>query len=157
MVTAKNAKKPDRDLILKELAEKTERSFAQARNCAQTTFAVLTDQFGLDDKNDVILKALAAFPGIAGRTETCGACSGSMLALGLIFAQQSFGRVRSFCDRFEHENGSTQCGEILTANLGRSYRFPEDFEAYLEDDGGKVCSRVIQNAVRIVGEIVLDS
>ncbi|HJX16009.1 MAG TPA: hypothetical protein VJ386_09765 [Candidatus Deferrimicrobiaceae bacterium] len=40
-------------------------------NCAQTSFLVLKEQFNLDD--GMIVKTLTPFPGIALRSETCGA------------------------------------------------------------------------------------
>ena len=142
--------------ILAALGAKAQESLKETGNCAQSTFAVLKEQFGLDDENDAIYHALFSFPGLAGRTETCGACSGSMMALGLVFGQQGFGQARRFCERFAQENGSTQCGAILESNLGRTYRFPEDFVAYRDDAGGAVCLGVVQSAARIAGAIVLD-
>ncbi len=58
-------------------------SFAETRNCAQSTFFALEQHFGLE--GGPMLKALAPFPGVALRGETCGAVAGAMLALGLVF------------------------------------------------------------------------
>lgn len=144
------------DEILGVLEKEAAKHFVQSGNCAQGTFSALTAQFGLDDEDEAVFHALVAFPGMAGRGETCGACSAAMLVLGLAFGQQGYGQARLFCERFEQENGSTQCGEIMESNLGRSYRFPEDMAAYLQDGGGQVCLGVIQKAVRIAGQIMLD-
>jgi C_GCAxxG_C_C family probable redox protein len=146
----------DKDEVLEALAEEVVTYLGETRNCAQSTFAALKAAFELGDEDGAVFRALAAFPGMAGRTETCGACSGSMLAMGLVFGLDGWGQARTFCDRFEQENGSTQCGQILEANLGRTYRFPEDYKAYGEDGGGRVCVGVVQKAVRIAGEIIFD-
>jgi C_GCAxxG_C_C family probable redox protein len=156
MLKKKMITKQDKDELLGDLETGAAKYLGQSQNCAQSTFAALKAQFELDDNDDAIFHALTAFPGIAGRAETCGACSGSMMALGLVFGPHGFEQARLFCQRFEQENGSTQCGKILESKLGRIYKFPEDMAAYLEDGGGIVCLGVVQKAVRIAGEIILD-
>ena len=56
-------------------------------NCAQTSFAILNEEHDLD--GDQILKALTPFPGIALRGETCGAVTGSLMALGLVYGREN--------------------------------------------------------------------
>ena len=58
------------------------RLLLESGNCAQTAFAVLQERFDLDGGQ--VLRALTAFPGIALRGETCGAVTGSLMALGLV-------------------------------------------------------------------------
>ena len=53
------------------------------RTCSQTSFYALNEVFDLKSKN--IVKALAPFPGIAARGETCGSVTGSLLAIALIY------------------------------------------------------------------------
>ena len=53
------------------LAKKVNEVLDQSKNCAQTSFAVLQGEFNLE--GGAILKALTPFPGIALRSETCGA------------------------------------------------------------------------------------
>lgn len=156
MQKKKPTTKQSKDEVLEDLANGVPKYLEQIKNCAQSTFAVLKAHFELGDDGDAIFQALSAFPGVAGRAETCGACSGSMIALGLVFGQQGFEQARLFCEGFELENGSTQCGEILASNLGRIYKFPEDMAAYLEDGGEKICLGVVQKAVCIAGGIIYD-
>ena len=86
----------------------------ETRNCAQSTFFALEQHFNLE--GGPMLKALSPFPGIALRGETCGAVTGGMLALGLIFGADdasedltaSFGPAREFCQRLEEAKGSLQ-------------------------------------------------
>ena len=68
--------------IYDELDRKAIENLTLCGNCAQTTFLTLQEQFDLEDGG--ILKALTPFPGIASRGETCGAVTGSLMALGLI-------------------------------------------------------------------------
>ena len=104
-------------------------------NCAQTSFAILCEEHGLD--GDQILRALTPFPGIALRGETCGAVVGSLMALGLVYGRDDLGDwkgyigslppARRFCRRFEEANGGTDCstitlrvGDLLSRRQGRA-------------------------------------
>src|SRR3972149_1940031 len=102
---------------LERLAQSARETLTRCRNCAQTSFAVLKEEFGLEGES--ILKALTPFPGIALRGETCGAVVGSLMAIGLVYGRDdledwhgSFGSLppaRRFTRRFEEVNGSTRC------------------------------------------------
>ena len=154
-----------RDEVLKEVTEKTLQVLLQSGNCAQTSFLVLKEQFNLDDGK--ILKALTPFPGVALRGETCGAVIGSLMALGLVFGRDNIddmpGYVRSlpparkFCRQFEKEQGSTMCGAILEAKLGKKYNLAnrEESAMYLSSGGPEKCAEVVASAVRIAAEIMM--
>ncbi len=133
-------------------------------NCAQTSFAVLQEEFNLDGKQ--ILKALTPFPGIALRGETCGAVVGCLMAIGLVYGRDDLGDwkaylsslppARRFCRRFEEKNESTACSAILAAKMGRNYDLADREQAfqYALDGGANVCGDVIVNAVQIAAEII---
>jgi C_GCAxxG_C_C family probable redox protein len=82
-------------------------------NCAQTAFAGLQEEFDLEGGG--ILKALTPFPGIALRGETCGALTGGLMALGLVYGRDdlddwrgyiaSLPPARRFCRRFAEQQG----------------------------------------------------
>jgi len=70
--------------ILKELEAKVDKFRPMYRTCSQASFAALNEQFGL--KADQTIPALMPFAGgIAGKGETCGTVSGSLLAMGFFF------------------------------------------------------------------------
>ena len=154
-----------RDEVLKKVTEKALQILLQSGNCAQTSFLVLQEQFNLD--NGKILKALTPFPGVALRGETCGAVIGSLMALGLVFGRDNIddmpGYVRSlpparkFCRQFEKEQGSTMCGDILEAKLGKKYNLANPIESamYLSSGGPEKCAEVVASAVRIAAEIMM--
>ena len=52
--------------------------------CSQASFATLQEKLSIECDAPSFIKALRPFPGIALRLETCGAVSGSLIALGLI-------------------------------------------------------------------------
>lgn len=136
----------------------------ESGNCAQTSFAILQDEFDLEGEQ--ILRALTPFPGIALRGETCGAVVGSLMALGLVFGRDdltdfrgyigSLPSARRFCNRFEAENGSTACASILEAKLGRSYDLADRAEAreYAAAGGPEACTEVVASAVQIASELI---
>ena len=146
-----------RELILNQLDEICSQGHFDA--CSQQSFWALQQQFGLED--GAILKALAPMPGIALRGETCGAVVGCLAALGLVFGPKhgdTVGPAREFCSRFEEELGSTRCGEILEARLGRRLDLAdaEDFRHFTENGGLEHCIRLVRTAVRLAAEIMLD-
>ena len=147
-----------------QIVSKSREILMESGNCAQTSFAILQDEFDLD--GDRILRALTPFPGIALRGETCGAVIGSLMALGLEFGRDdlsdwrgyigSLPSARRFCMRFEEENGSTNCATILEDKLGRNYDLADRTEAleYASSGGPEACSEVVASAVMIASEAI---
>jgi len=149
---------------LEALAGAARDTLSRCRNCAQTSFAVLQEEFNLE--GGPILKALTPFPGIALRGETCGAVVGSLMALGLVYGREdledwhaylgSLPSARRFSRRFEERNGSTACEQILEAKLGRKFNLADPVESleYVQAGGAQVCAEVIGGAVQIAAELI---
>jgi C_GCAxxG_C_C family probable redox protein len=147
------------------IAKKVTETLNRSKNCAQTSFAVLQDEFNLN--GGAILKALTPFPGIALRGETCGAVIGCLMALGMVYGRDnlddwkaylaSLPPARRFCRRFEEANGSIACSAILEIKLGRSYDLANRVDAlkYAVAGGQKTCGKVIESAVKIAAEIIM--
>ena len=152
--------------IMKELDKRVDEKLALSGHCAQTSFAVLDEQFQLG--GGATLKALTPFPGIALRGETCGAIIGCLMALGLVYGRDdledssgffnSLPPARDFCRRFEQQIGSTNCHDILESELGESFDLSKqlDFQKYLECGGLDSCTSLIRDGVRIAAEIILE-
>jgi len=153
-----------RDDRLNRLTHKVSKSLDRSKNCAQTSFAVLQEEFGLE--GGAILKALTPLPGIALRGETCGAVIGCLLAIGLVYGRddladwkgylKSLPPSRRFCRRFEEENGSMACADLLEAKLGHRYDLANRVDAlkYAVTGGKKTCGKIITSAVEISAEII---
>jgi len=149
---------------LNKLTDKVGKSLDRSQNCAQTSFAVLQDEFDLDGES--ILKALTPFPGIALRGETCGAIIGCMMAIGLVYGRdnlndwkgylKSLPPSRRFCRRFEEENGSIFCADLLEKHLGHRYDLANRVDApkYVLTGGKKTCGKIITSAVKISAETI---
>ena len=116
-------------------------------------------------------KCSTPLPGIAERGETCGAVVGSLMALGLVFGRSQLGDTaawraclvpaRAFCDRFEKELGSTQCGDLLEKHFGKRFDLanPAERAEFIGSNPGpsEICGRVVRTAVRLAAEIILDN
>jgi len=152
---------------MQRLEDRVKEILPTCGNCAQTSFKVLQEQFDLG--GDTVLRALTPFPGLALRGETCGAVTGSMMALGLVFGRDELsdwkGYIRSlpparrFCRRFVEKSGSTMCGEILESEFGRRFDLADRMEAaeWLSSGAMDICGEVITSAAVIAADIIMSS
>lgn len=158
--------KMTKEQVFSMLDQRVNMTMEKSHNCAQSTFFALSEQFGLGG-ND-ILKALTPLPGIAERGETCGAITGALMAMGLIYGRDrldDWEKYRSsliptnkFCDRFEKELGSTLCCKIQERAFGKSFNLmdPEDLKEFQRAGATTKCSAVVRKATHIAAEIILD-
>ena len=155
-----------RDEVLELVDNKAEYYMRLCHNCAQTSFLSLNEVFGLTDPSFV--KALTAMPGIAERGETCGAVTGCLLAMGLVFGRERLddwtgwraclGPSRKFCDQFVKEMGSTMCGDIVERLFGKRYNLadPAELGQFQAANPTEKCGGVVRKAVRIAAGIIFD-
>jgi len=125
-------------------------------------------QFGL--KGEQVIKALTPLPGIAERGETCGAITGPLMAMGLIYGrdlhhlddwdkyQESLIPTGHFCDEFEKEFGTTLCKEVQEVKFGRYFRLrdPGELQEFQNAGATDKCSEVVRKAVHMAAMIILD-
>jgi C_GCAxxG_C_C family probable redox protein len=154
-----------KDDIFKQLDKLVDKYFPVFRTCSQTSFCALNEVFNL--KSDNITKALAPFPGIAGRGETCGSVTGSLLAIALIYEDDnilnnnkklSLDPAISFCTHFENEFGSTRCRDVLEHVTQKKYDIsePADYKIPEQEGAFKNCPGVIKQAIHYAAEIILE-
>lgn len=132
-------------------------------NCAQASFAILQDYYGL--QGGEIIRALSPFPGVGLRGDTCGAVTGCLMAFGLMFGRgegEEYSKfldvasmTRDFCSDFEDALGSTKCGDIHELHLGRRFDLadPEEREEFGAAVDG-LCARVVATGVGIAQEVI---
>lgn len=157
-----------RELVMQLLDQKVDRYMQLSHHCAQSSFLALKEQFGLREEG--IVKALTPVTGIAERGETCGAVTGPLLALGLVYGRGpdqlndwdayrgSLLPAGHFCTLFEKEYGSTQCRDIQNVKFGKCFRLtnPEELREFQQSGATEQCSAVVRRAVRIAATILLD-
>ena len=151
--------------IFEKLAERVDYYLPATRNCAQTSFAALRDAFGLPAGS--IFRGLTPFPDLAGRGGTCGAVTGCLITIGLVFGTaeekisdrgawlEGMTQAREFCDTFGGRYGSIRCSEIAENLLGSPE--PKDVEQRRRWNEHRYaeCSKILHDAVRITAEILL--
>ena len=155
-----------KDQLHSMLDQRVQAIMSKSHNCAQSTFYVLSEQFGLG--GDDILKALTPLPGMAERGETCGAITGALMAMGLIYGRdnlEDWKKYRSsliptnkFCEQFQKELGSSLCCQIQERAFGKSYNLmdPQELKEFQQAGATSKCTRVVQKACRLAADIILD-
>ncbi len=155
-----------KEAVLSLAEGKAEYYMRLCHNCAQTTYLALHETFGVGDAS--LVKALTPMPGIAERGETCGAVIGALLTIGYVFGRERLNDwagwrdclipARAFCDRFKAEMGSTQCADIVEKMFGQRYNLadPVDLGKFQEAGATAKCTRVVQTAVRLATDIILE-
>lgn len=109
-------------------------NFAKGYNCAQSVVLAYADEIGLERKTALMLSS--SFGGGMGRLrEVCGAVSGIFMVAGIKFgysdpqdnaAKKNLYRlVQEFAHRFEEENGSIICRELLCMSVKKDSPEPE--------------------------------
>ena len=154
-----------RENILSMLDQQVGMIMNQSHHCAQTTFLALREQFNLPEGE--IVKALTPLPGLGEKGLTCGAVTGSLMAMGLLFGRDRIDDWETyraslipsgeFIDRFNEVQGSTDCCEIVETEFGRKYDLldPADHAEYVKAGATEKCTAVVQRAVRIAADIIL--
>lgn len=164
---AKNRQMP-RDLVFRLLDQKVDRFMQLSHHCAQSSFMALMEQFGLNGEQ--VAKALTPLPGIAERGETCGAVTGPLMAMGLIYGrdvhhledwdryQGSLVPAGKFCERFEKMFGTTLCSQVQEDRFGRCFRLtdPGELQEFQNAGATEKCSEVVREAVHMAAIIILD-
>jgi len=164
--TSCTSNKKSKEEIFKQLDDLVDKYFPIFGTCSQTSFNALNETFNLKAKK--VVKALASFPGIALRGETCGAVSGSLAAIALVYEEAimkdkenrglSLEPSFTFCSKFEIEFGSTRCRDVIEQVTKKQYDIskPEDYEILAQEGVYTNCPRVVKKAVHIAAEIILE-
>ena len=123
-------------------------------NCSQSVFGALAPEMGME--RETALMVAAPLGGGIGRTgQTCGAVTGALLALGLVYGNKSpdgaakdrnYQIARQFMAHFVAKHGSLSCRELLGCDIST----PEGLAKARERGLFKaVCDGYVQDAVEI--------
>jgi len=131
-------------------------------NCAQAVFLAFEDVTGIDRK--VAAKLSSPFGGGIGRMrEVCGAVSGMMMVLGVLYGyddtveddaqkKQLYKDVQALAGKFREECGSIICREILKNPPSDPNPTPRTAEFYAK----RPCSRMVMTAARLLDEFIAE-
>lgn len=142
--------------------EKALELMAERKNCAQAVLGAFAPELGLTEEQAMGV-SFAFFSGMR-KAEVCGACSGALMVLGMLYGQKKADDMEArakgiaveerFLDLFASENGSYLCREILHYDISK----PDEAEkARNEGLFGTVCPNVVAKAVRIVEKIMAEN
>jgi len=134
-------------------------SFCDGFLCSQAILSVYGEEEGLE--RELALKLATGLGGGMGRTaHTCGAVTGAILVIGLkkgpvsvndvAAKEETYYLVREFLNRFQKDNGSVVCRELLECDIGT----PDGYRQACEDKlFEKICPRLVESAVEILEEM----
>ena len=155
---------------LDEIVERAGEYEGTYHGCAQCTLKALQDCLGFGSADT--FKAATAFSGgIAYMSEECGALTGGLMALGIIFGREkleptieseeyvkTLELAAKLYNRFKEHFGSVKCRDIQKSLFGRSFdlKNPRDREAFVEAGGYEKCPEVVKVGARLAAEIILE-
>lgn len=135
--------------------------FREGYNCSQAVLGTYCEKLGLD--LETALKLASSFGGGIGRLrEVCGAASSMFMIAGLKFGyidprdsklkEQHYELVQKLAHRFQEENGSIICRELLGLNIHHDKPKPE---ARTSDYYKKrPCVEMVRSAAEIIDEVM---
>lgn len=133
--------------------------FKEGYNCAQSVFAAYCDEIGMDF--ETALKLSSSFGGGMGRLrEVCGAVSGMFMVVGAKYGysdpkdsqakEKHYRLIQALAKRFEEQNGSIICRELLGLDHVRDNPTPDQRnDAYYKK---RPCVELVRCAAEIVDE-----
>ncbi len=134
--------------------------FESGYNCSQAVALAFADLTDVDEKT--IAKMALSFGGGLGRMrEVCGAVSGMAIILGLIYGTddpgkgkaEHYARVQELAKKYEAENGSIVCRELLKLNNGVDSA-PEPTARTPEFYKKRPCNQLVGYAAEILEEYI---
>jgi len=134
--------------------------------CSRSVLQALQIHLHLGD-GEALRASTALAGGVARMGETCGALTGSIMAIGLVFGREELEDIRAYrntmeasyemFNRFKEKIGGTMCSEIQKKLFGRSFDFKksEEAEEWYKAGGLEKCPMVCAIAARIAADIIL--
>ena len=136
--------------------------FGRRFHCSQSVLAAFADKCGLTEEQ--ALKLGGCFGGGMRNGEVCGACTGALMVLGMLYGHTDENDLESrdhankvtieMMNRFREKTGSYLCRDILKCNLAT----PEGTACARKNDlFTKVCPNAISAAVEILEDIIREN
>ena len=141
---------------------KAEEFFIGGCNCAQAVVLAFSDLTGLDKTTS--MKLASSFGGGIGRLrEVCGAVSGMMMVLGLLYGYEENGEkdinkkehykaVQQLAADFSSRNGSIVCRDILKNPPSDPNPSPRSEEYYKH----RPCASMVVYAARLLDQYIAE-
>ena len=142
-----------------DYAIKAAELFLEGYNCAQAVAVAFCDVTGLDQ--DHTAKLVSGFGGgMGGLREVCGAVSGMNFVLSCLYGYQSptddegkkllYSQMRELATKFQEENGSIICRELLKNIPTDPNPSPRTAEYYAK----RPCAKMVMTAAKLLDEFI---
>lgn len=143
-------------------AQKAKDHFMEGYNCAQAMLCAYCDETGMDFEQAVKLASSSFGGGMARLREVCGAVTGMFMVAGLKYGYTSpnddetkaahYALIQSLAKRFEEENGSIICRDLL--ELGEQRQGPVPDKRTADYYQHRRCAQLIENAGKMLDELI---
>ena len=140
--------------------EKAVDYFSQKLHCSQSVLAAFADECGITEEE--ALKLGSCFGSGMRKGQVCGAVTGALMVLGLLYGQKSAGDTEGrnvsnkvndlMMDLFKEKCGSYICNDLLGYDITSEEEFQccRDNKLFTE-----FCHKMVAAAVEVVEEIIL--
>jgi C_GCAxxG_C_C family probable redox protein len=143
------------------LSETAVRHFKKGYNCSQSVLLTMFEHW--NGKSALVPKIATGFGGGIGRCgSVCGALAGGVMALGIKYGSDEpsiekregvYELVRQLYKRFQSDNGSVLCRELIGYDLSNPAERKNAVQAGVFE---KRCNTFIQNAIKILLDLTQD-
>ena len=128
-------------------------------HCSQAVLSAFAADTGITEKQACLLGG--CFGAGMKKGEVCGACTGALMVLGLLYGQTEKGDTASkihayevaeaFLDRFAERNGSYRCNDLLGCDIRteEGVRYARSRNLFRT-----LCPKMVEEAVGILEEII---
>ena len=130
-------------------------------NCAQSVFGAFCEDFGVD--RETAFKMAGAFGNGMRCGEVCGAASGALMALGMMYGHHvdfdleqkelCYRKTKEWMRRFNERFGETRCFALLGMDMS-------DDDVYYSEEAlalrNKICPGIMAGAVELMEEAIAE-
>ncbi len=139
--------------------ERALQCFAENLHCSQSILAAFSEECGITEKQAFLLGS--CFGSGMRKGNVCGACTGALMVLGLIYGETCAGdregRRRTnelndlMMDRFSVVNGSCLCNDLLGCDIStpEGVQYARDHHLFTE-----FCPKMVANTADILESIL---
>lgn len=136
--------------------------FAAKMHCSQAVLAAFSEECGISEEQ--AFKLGSCFGSGMRKGDVCGACTGALMVLGLLYGETHMGDPEErnasnrfndmMMDRFRKANGSYICNDLL----GHDVSTPEGAQKAREEGlFTELCPKMVASAVDILEEIIAET
>lgn len=119
-------------------------------NCAQSVVLTFADEINLS-KEDLVKVSSGFGGGIAGFQKTCGALSGGVIVLNLLYDEdEKIEAIQDLFNKFEKLNSNLDCIDLIEIDFEKKDEMTEKEEKVKKEK----CLGFVKDVVKIIEEMI---